>query len=351
MPRPATPSSHPHALDSQPSPARRRLVRAAILAGFGSVLPVCQGAAAAQAVQRWTPGGTVRLVVPFAAGGTADLVARLLAEGLARRLGHPVIVENRAGAGGNIGIASVARAAPDGRTLLLASTAFLTNPALHPDQPPYDPVRQFAAISELVSAPDVILVRSDSPFSTLGDLLAKAKASAGAASYATPGNGNSVHLGAELLWQKVGVTLLHVPYNGAAPAIQAVLGGQVDCALSALPPALPLLAGGKLRALALGGTSRWHALPGVPTIAESGFAGYRSETMQALYAPAGTPPAAIDRLHREVASMLAEAPVRRRLAEMGFAVVAGSPEALSKRVAEEVPRWARVAATARIRAD
>ncbi|SOY68184.1 tripartite tricarboxylate transporter substrate binding protein [Cupriavidus taiwanensis] len=350
MARPASQSRNPDASDPLPSLLRRRVLHAAMLAGFGSMPPVGL-AAPAQAGQRWAPGGTVRIVVPFAAGGTADLVARLLAEGLARRLGQPVIIDNRVGAGGNIGIVSVARAVPDGRTLLLASTAFLTNPALHPDRPPYDPVRQFAAISELVSAPDLILVRSGSPFSSLGDLMARAKASPGTVSYATPGNGNSVHLGAELLWQKAGVKLLHVPYNGAAPAIQAALGGQVDCALSALPPALPLLAAGKLRALAVGGTARWHTLPGVPTIAESGFAGYRSETMQALYAPAGTPAAAIDRLHRDVTSVLAEAAVRQRLVEMGFAVVAGSPEALARRVAEEAPRWARVAATAKIRAD
>lgn len=327
------------------SPGRRRILRAAALAGFG-VAPLAWAAP-----QPWTPAGMVRIVVPFAPGGTADIVARLLADGVGRRLGQPVIVDNRAGAGGNIGIASVARAEPDGRTLLLASSAFLTNPALYPARPPYDPVRQFTAISELVSAPDVILVRADSPISSLGDLIAKAKARSGATSYATPGIGNSVHFGAELLWQKAGVALLHVPYNGAAPAIQAVLGGQVDCALTALPPALSLLANAKLRALAVGGTSRWHALPGVPTIAESGFAGYRSETMQALYAPAGTQASAIERLYHEVASVLADTTVRRRLVELGFAVVAGSPDALATRVAEEVPRWASVAAKSNIRAD
>ncbi|WP_234825010.1 tripartite tricarboxylate transporter substrate-binding protein [Cupriavidus necator] len=293
----------------------------------------------------------VRIVVPFAAGGTTDLVARLLADRLARRLGQPVIVDNRVGAGGNIGIAGVARAPADGRTVLLASTAFLTNPALYPAKPPYDPVRQFAPVSELVSAPDVILVRAASPLASLGDLVEKARRSPGAVSFATPGKGNSVHLGGELLWQKAGVELMHVPYNGAAPAIQAVLGAQVDCALTALPPALPLLAAGKLRALAVGGLVRWQSLPAVPTIAEAGFAGYRSETMQAMYAPAGTPPAAIERLYHEAAGVLAEIEVRRRLVETGFAVVAGSPEALARRVAEEVPRWANVAAKAKIRAD
>lgn len=338
------------AIDAPSSLRRRSLLRLA-MAGLGT-LPVAPLAIAEeQRPQGWSPSGIVRIVVPFAAGGTADLVARLLVDRLAKRLGQPVIVDNRVGAGGNVGIVSVARAPADGRTVLLASTAFLTNPALYPAKPPYDPVRQFAPVSELVSAPDVILVRAASPLTSLGDLVAKARRSPGAVSFATPGNGNSVHLGGELLWQKAGVELMHVPYNGAAPAVQAVLGAQVDCALTALPPALPLLVSGKLRALAVGGSARWVSLPGVPTIAESGFAGYRSETMQAMYAPAGTPPGVIGRLYHETAGVLAESEVRRQLIALGFAVVASAPETLARRVAEEAPRWASIAAKANIHAD
>lgn len=338
------------AMDAPASPRRRSLLRLAV-AGLATMPAVPLFATEVQRQPRWSPDGSVRIVVPFAAGGTTDMVARLLADGLGRRLGQPVIVDNRVGAGGNIGITNVARAAGDGRTLLLASTAFLTNPALYPARPPYDPVHQFASISELVSAPDVILVRAAGPLASLGDLIAQARKNPGAVSFATPGKGNSVHLGGELLWQKAGAELMHVPYNGAAPAIQAVLGAQVDCALTALPPALPLLSAGKLRALAVGGRTRWSGMPGVPTIAESGFAGYRSETMQALYAPAAVPPAIVERLYHEAADVLAGADVHRRLGEMGFDVVASSPDALARRVAEEVPRWASVAAKSNIRAD
>lgn len=351
MYRPTSEACQRIASGSSGSPPRRRFLRTLAVAGLGLAPALAPLVAAAQATGRWAPDGMVRVVVPFAAGGTTDLVARLLADGLARGLGQPVIVENRVGAGGNIGIAGVARSAPDGRTLLLASTAFLTNPALYPARPPYDPVRQFAPVSELVSAPDVIVVSASSPLASLGDLIAKARAHPGAVSYATPGRGNSVHLGGELLWQRAGAELLHVPYNGAAPAIQAALAGQVDCALSALPPALPLLAAGKLRALAVGGQSRWQSLPAVPTIAESGFAGYQSETMQALYVPARTSPAAIDRIYHEAAGVLADGAVRRQLEGMGFTVVAGPPDALARRVHDEVPRWAAVAAKANIRAD
>src|SRR6187402_2388229 len=153
----------------------------------------------------WTPKGTLRIVVPFAAGGTTDLIARMVAPSLAEALGQPVIIENRAGAGGNIGIAAVARSAPDAQTLLFVSTAFVTNPALYPDKPPYDPVRQFAPIGQAVSSPDVIVVRGSSPIRSLADLLARAKQKPGALNYATPGKGNSVHLGGELLWQRAGV--------------------------------------------------------------------------------------------------------------------------------------------------
>jgi tripartite-type tricarboxylate transporter receptor subunit TctC len=351
MDRPTSQACQGVAQHGPASPPRRGVLRALATAGLGWMPAMTGFAAAATAQERWSPHGMVRIVVPFAAGGTADLVARMLAEGMARDLGQSVIVDNRVGAGGNIGIAGVARAEPDGRTLLLASTAFLTNPALYPARPPYDPVRQFAPVSELVSAPDVIVVSASSPLASLGDLVARARARPGAISYATPGKGNSVHLGGELLWQRAGVELLHVPYNGAAPAIQAALAGQVDCALAALPAALPLLAAGRLRALAVGGLARWQSLPGVPTIAESGFAGFRSETMQALYAPARTPKAAIERIYHAAVGVLGDVPVRRHLAEMGFSVVAGSPDALARRVAQDVPRWADVAAKAGIRAD
>lgn len=321
----------------------RRHALAATLAALGVGLVRAQPA--------WSPKGPVRIVVPFAAGGTSDIIARIVAVRLAQALGQPVLVDNRVGAGGNIGIASVARAAPDGQTLLLVSSAFVTNPALFTDKPPYDPLRQFAPVSLAVSSPDVIVVPAKSPLASLSDLIDAAKRRPGALTYSTPGKGNSVHLGGELLWQRAGVELLHVPYNGAAPAVQAVLGGQVDCALTALPAAKAQIAAGTLRVLAVGSRARWAELPQVPTVAESGFAGYRSETMQALFAPAGTPVAAVERLHTEVRRILALDDVLRQTRELGFETVASLPADLAARVAEDVPRWTAVATRARIRAD
>ena len=299
----------------------------------------------------WTPNRTVKILVPFAAGGTSDIVARLLAARLSEALGQAVIVENRAGAGGNIGIAAVGRAEPDGLTLLLASSSFVTNPALFPDRRPYDPVTQFAPISLVVTSPDVIVVKATSPIKNFNELIAAAKKKPGALTYSTPGKGNSVHLGGELLWQRAGVDLLHVPYSGAAPAVQAVLGDQVDCALTALPAAKAQIQAGTLRVLAVGSSKRWAELPNVPTVAEVGFPGYRSETMQALFAPAGTPPSAVNRLNGEVRQALSKSAVQQQLPDLGFGIVASLPAGLGARVAEEVPRWATVAAKANIKAD
>jgi len=330
---------------------RRRAMR--LMACFGAVnlgLPAwAQGVAAPDT--RWAPQRTVKIVVPFAAGGTSDIVARLLSARLADALGQSVIVENRQGAGGNIGIAAVARAPADGLTLLLASSSFVTNPALYPERRPYDAVKQFTPISLLVSSPDVIVVKATSPVTSLAELVSAAKKKPGVLNFSTPGKGNSVHLGGELLWQEAGVDLVHVPYSGAAPAVQAVLGDQVDCALTALPAAKAHIAAGTLRALAVGSSKRWVDLPQVPTVAEAGFPGYRSETMQALFAPAGLPRPAVQRLHDEARRILDDREVQQQLRDLGFDIVASSPSELANRVAQDVPRWAAVAAKANIRAD
>lgn len=328
-------------------PGRRRAV--GLIAAGGAALGVPLAARAAET--EWAPRSAVRIVVPFAPGGTSDIVARLVAQHLSQSLGKPVVVDNRSGANGNIGIAAVANAAPDGHTLLFVSSAFLTNPAVAPDKPPYDPVRQFAPVCLAVTSPDVIVVNASSGLRTLADLIEAARRQPGALNYASPGNGNSVHLGGELLWRRAGVTLTHVPYRGAAPAVQAALSGEVQCALTALPAARGHLAAGTLRALAVGGEARWPDLPAVPTVAESGYPGYRSETMQALFAPAGTPAAAVRRFGSEVRRILALPAVRRQAGDQGFEVVASTPEALAARVADEAPRWAEVAAAAHIRVD
>ncbi len=331
--------------------ARRRVLRAVACTGALCAVPALGQAKQLVPFFGRSSRKPVRLVVPFAAGGTTDIVARLLAAHLPAYLGQTVIVENRPGAGGNIGVASVAKADPDGGTLLLVSSSFVTNPAIARERPAYDPMRDFAPVSLAVSSPDVIVVRAESGLATLKDLLDAAARSPGTLTYATPGNGNSVHLAAELLWRRAGVTALHVPYSGAAPAVVAALGGQVDCAFSALPAAQAFLADGKLRALAVGGEERWPALSGVPTIAQAGFADFRSETIQALFAPAGTPAATVERVNKAVADVLGKAPVRKQLDGLGFRVVASSAAELQARVAQEVPKWAAVASQAGISAD
>lgn len=343
---------HPTLHTRPPAPSRRAALKAlAGLAASGTGFAALAQAGGGKAADAWSPKGPVRIVVPFAAGGTSDIIARLLNGRLAEALGQPVVIENRAGAGGSIGITTVARAAPDGQTLLLVSSSFVTNPALYPDKKPYDPIRQFLPISLVAVSPDVIVVRKNSPITSLADLIARAKARRGELTYATPGKGNSVHLGGEFLWHTAGIEMLHVPYNGAAPAVTAVLSGQVDCALVALPAAKAQIAAGALRALTVGGAQRWAQFPDVPTVAESGFPGYRSETMQALFAPASTPASTIERIGAEVRLALAQPAVLQQMREMGFDVVASSPAVLAARVAEEVPRWAAVATKANIRAD
>ncbi len=337
--------------------ARRRALRAMACAGALGALGVLGTYPAIGHGKQLVPffgrasRRPVRMIVPFAAGGTTDIIARLLAAQLPDYLGQTVIVENRPGAGGNIGVASVARAEPDGGTLLLVSSSFVTNPAIARERPAYDPVRDFAPVSLAVSSPDVIVVRAASGLATLKDLLEAATRTPGALTYSTPGTGNSVHLAAELLWRRAGVQALHVPYAGAAPAVLAAVGGQVDCAFSALPAAKALLADGKLRALATGGAQRWPELGDVPTVAEAGFADFRSETIQALFAPAGTPAATVERLNRAVSQVLAQEPARQQLQGLGFRIVASSSEELAQRVAQEAPRWAAIASQAGISAD
>ncbi|HEY9271888.1 tripartite tricarboxylate transporter substrate binding protein [Achromobacter sp.] len=330
---------------------RRRVLRAVTCTGALCAIPAIGQAKQLVPFFGRSSRKPVRLVVPFAAGGTTDIVARLLAAQLPAYLGQTVMVENRPGAGGNIGVASVAKAEPDGGTLLLVSSSFVTNPAIARERPAYDPVRDFAPVSLAVSSPDVIVVRAESGLATLKDLLDAAARNPGTLTYATPGNGNSVHLAAELLWRRAGIKALHVPYSGAAPAVVAALGGQVDCAFSALPAAQAFLAEGKLRALAVGGEERWPALSGVPTIAQAGFADFRSETIQALFAPAGTPAATVERVNKAVAEVLGKEPVRKQLDGLGFRVVASSSAELQARVAQEVPKWAAVASQAGISAD
>jgi tripartite-type tricarboxylate transporter receptor subunit TctC len=302
------------------------------------ILALAAAPLAARAQNGRYPDRPIRIVVPFAPGGPTDVMARVLSAGLTASLGQPVVVENRGGGGGNVGAAHVARSAPDGHTLLLVSTGFVVNPSLF-RSPGYDPVRDFAPVTELAASPNVIIAGARSGIGSLAELVAAARARPGGLDIANPGTGSTPHLTAELLRLRAGIELVQITHNSAALAVQSVLGGTTPVGVAALPPAQPHIHSGAVRALAITSAGRWPDLPDVPTMQELGYAGFVSETFQALLAPAGTPPAIVERLARESIATLAEPATRARLRAAGFGIEAQGPAALAGRIAREVPLW------------
>jgi tripartite-type tricarboxylate transporter receptor subunit TctC len=280
------------------------------------------------------PDRAITLIVPFAPGGPTDLIARILGNALSRQMGQNVIVDNRGGASGNIGMGAAARADPDGYTLLLTSTAIAINPALFRHLP-YDRSRDFLAISELVNSPSVIFVRADSGIMSLADLIKRAKAVPDKFNYASSGAGTESHLAAELLKLRGGFRMVHVPFRGPSAAIQAVLARTTQVGAVALPPVEPLVKSGQLRALAVTGQRRWFSLPEVPTLIESGFPGLVSDTFSALLAPSGTSKEVLGRLVFEVQRAFEEKDIRAQAQRAGFMVVAGTPAELTARMEAE----------------
>jgi tripartite-type tricarboxylate transporter receptor subunit TctC len=317
---------------------RRLAASAAILLCFGT------GAQAAY------PERPITLIVPFAPGGPTDIIARILSVALSQSLGQQLVVDNRGGAAGNIGMGQVARATPDGYTLLLTSTAIAVNPALF-SKLPYDPFKDFAPISELVNAPNVIVVRPDSGIKTIADLVAQAKADPNKFNYSSPGAGTKSHLTGELLKLRAGISIVHVPFRGAGPAAQAVLAGTVQVGSVALAAAEQLIHDGQLRALAVSSKNRWFSLPDVPTMIEQGYPDFVSDTFNALFAPAATPSAIVELLAKESRAAL-ERPQARELARnAGFEVVAGTPEQLAARLAAEIPATRELAQKAGVKPE
>jgi tripartite-type tricarboxylate transporter receptor subunit TctC len=307
----------------------RRIVLLSALAAL-----VCAQAPGAHAASY--PDRTITLIVPFAPGGPTDIIARILSESLSTSLKQSVIVDNRGGAAGNLGMGVAARAKPDGYTLLLASTAIVVNPALF-EKLPYDPFKDFAPISELADSPNIVVVRPDSGINTIAELVARAKAAPGTFNYSSPGAGTKSHLTGEELKQRAGIEMQHVPYRGAGPAALAALEGTVQVASVALPAAEPLVQAGQLRGLAVTGSKRWPSLPNVPTMQEAGYPGFISETFSALLAPAGTPPEIVALLAEKCREAFANEKARQTAQTAGFEVVAGTPEQLAARMAKEIP--------------
>jgi tripartite-type tricarboxylate transporter receptor subunit TctC len=304
----------------------------------------------AAAAQSW-PARPIRLMVPYPAGGGADLLARAVAQPLSEALGQPIVIDNRAGANGIIGTDAVAKAAPDGYTLLLGNIGpNAINQALY-SRLPYDCVKDFAPIAELATTPHVLAVNPSVPARSVKELVALAKAQPGQLTYASTGVGGSPHMAGELFDLMAGVQMRHIPYKGASPANADLMGGQVSMAFNTLPPLLPQIRAGKLRAIAVTTPQRVPVLPDVPTIAEGGVAGYDVSTWYGLLAPAGTPREIVSKLHAEVARVLTRPEMRAQLAEKGFFVELGTTEQFGNLIASEVAKWKKVVKTAHVRVD
>ncbi|MBR0681851.1 tripartite tricarboxylate transporter substrate binding protein [Roseomonas eburnea] len=286
----------------------------------------------------WAPDRAVRIVVPVAPGGSLDILGRLLARHLTPRLGQPVVAENHPGAGSNLAFELVARARPDGLTLLVGSDPLTINPALYP-RLGFDPVRDFAPIIEAVRAPQVLVVNPRSPATDLATFVGWAREAEGRLSVASQGNGSIGHLAGALFAQQAGITFTHVPYRGGGPAVVDLVAGHIEALFVTLPAAIEHIRSGRLRALAVTSAERAPALPQVPTIAEAGLPGFDVVTWQGILAPAGTPPAAIARLAAELGAVLALPEVAGDLTRQGFTVTAHGPERFAALVRNEAARW------------
>jgi tripartite-type tricarboxylate transporter receptor subunit TctC len=280
------------------------------------------------------PDRPITIVVPFAPGGPTDIIARILSISMSQSLGQQVVVDNRGGAAGNIGMGQVARATPDGHTLLLASTAIAVNPALFKNLP-YDPIKDFAPISELVNAPNVLVVHPDSGINSIADLVARAKAEP--FNYASPGAGTKSHLTAELLKLRASIDMVHVPFRGAGPAAQSVVAKQIQLGSVALAAAEAMIQSGQLRALAVTSEKRWFSLPNVPTMIEAGYPGFVSDTFQALLAPVAVPAPILATLVKETRAAFQKPESLAQARKAGFEIVAGTPEQLAARIKAEIP--------------
>jgi tripartite-type tricarboxylate transporter receptor subunit TctC len=296
------------------------------------------------------PARPVRLIVPFAAAGPTDVIARLVAQKLSESWGQQVYTENIPGAGGNTGITMAAKAAPDGYTILVVSTGFIVNPSMYA-KIPYDPIKEFAPISLVAASPNVISVHPALPARTLKELIELVKAHPGTYSFAQPATGSTPHLAGELFKQKYRLDLVTVPFNSAALAVNSTIGGHTPIAFTALPPAMTNIKEGKLRGISLLAAKRSPSLPDLPTSLEAGVDGLESDTLTGIVAPAGTPADVIERWHRDIVAMVALPEVTQRLETLGFSPVANSPAEFGARLKTEMARWGKVVHDANIRAD
>jgi tripartite-type tricarboxylate transporter receptor subunit TctC len=284
------------------------------------------------------PEKQITMVVCFPAGGGTDIAARLVNVPLGEALGKPIVIENRGGAGGNIGIAAVKRLPADGYTLLVCSSAFVVNPSLYA-QAAYDPLKDFIPLMVMGASPNVFVVPAQSPIKSMKEFIDKAKANPGKMNWTSPGAGTTPQLAGELLKLRTGIDMQHIPFPGAGPATNAVLAGTVDLYTANIGSVQGLIDGGKVRPIAVTATKRWAPLPDVPTLEEIGVKDAASDTFQGVYVLAGTPQPVVDRLAKELTTILAKPDVQEKFAKIGLPVVAEGPDAFRKRVEREVPMF------------
>ncbi len=308
------------------------------------------GVANAQAQVPGYPDRPVRIIVPFAPAGPVDVVARIIAQKLTEALGKQFFVENQAGAGGNLGMGNAARAAPDGHTILFVSSSYVVNPSLYA-KVPYDPYKDFAPVTVAGDVANTLIVHPSMPARTVKDLVDLIKASPGKYNYAHAGVGTTPHLSGELFNLSARLDLVHVPFNGAGPAIQSTVAGHTPIMFTTLAPAIPLIKDGKLRALAVMAKTRAPVLPDVPTMEEAGFKDQEADTFFAMLVPAGTPKAVLDLLYREVIKILKMPEVKDRFQSIGVDVVGNTPDEFAAQIKAEIAKWGKVIKDANIKAE
>jgi len=315
---------------------------------LGILLAIVAAPASVAQTSATYPGKPIRLIVPFAPGGPADTLARVVGERAAASMGTQIVVENRAGAGGNIGMGLGAKAAADGYTLVLAPAGNLTvNPSLYRNVP-YDVGKDFAPVTVLAAVPNILVVHPSIPVRSLSELIAYAKSQRGQLNFASPGAGSGAHLAGELFKSLTGADMVHVPFGGIAPAVTAVLGGQVQLMFAGAPSVLAHVRSGKLTALGVASLRRTDSAPDLPTLSESGLAGFDVTSWYGVVAPAGTPPEIIARLQAEFGKALREPDVREKLAGLGAEPIANTPSAFASMITSETTKWSEIVRSAKI---
>ena len=297
------------------------------------------------------PDHTVRIIVPYTPGAFNDTLGRVSAEKLGKLWGQSVVVENKPGGNTTIGNAFVAKSPPDGYTILVSPLPFSSLPGLYGDKLPYDAIKDFTPLIQAGSAQNVLVVRTDSPFNSVSDVLEYARKNPGKLNYGSTGSGSSNHLSMELFKNMTGTQMTHVPYKGSAPAVMALMGGELDLMFDNVPNVMNQLKAGKLKPIAVTGSKRSKMFPEIPTIAEAGVPGYEVNVWFGMQLPAGTPPAVVNKLNKDLVKILTEQDVVNRFADLGVEVVAGTPEEFAALIRSEIPKWTAVIKQADIKVE